>query len=207
MIKKHWTLTYIKNRIKNYIFEKLNPEMPWINPDAINIFEGLLLKKDIGIEFGSGSSTVWYSKRVKKLISIEDHKEWFKKIKEQIDLKGVSNIEYIFKSTEGDNPLETDYYNYLSQTEDASIDFIVIDGKFRDILALEALKKVKIGGFIFLDDSQRYIPYKTKSPYSIHKEIEKMSSNWILFNKKVQYWRKIQTTNGVSDATFFIKTQ
>jgi len=206
-MKKHWTIRYIYNRIKNYFFEKRHKNLPWINPEAINIFEQLLLpSSDIGIEFGSGNSTVWYAKKVKKLISIEDNKGWFNNVNEQLKRQGINNVEYLFKSSSYiEDSKESEYFNFIEIQLDDSLDFVVVDGNFRDIIALSAIKKIKRGGIIFLDDSQRYLSQKTFSPHSINGNKDKMTSNWKLFDKKTNLWRKIITTNGVTDATFFIK--
>lgn len=205
MIQKHWSFIYIVNRIKNFYFEKTNPNLPWVNPQAIYLLNELLKKEDVGVEFGSGSSTVWFSNRVKHLISIEDNKDWFDKISKQLHNEGVKNVTYIFKKSDEKKPIKSDYYQYLKPLDDESIDFIIIDGKHRDVLALEAISKIKKGGFIYIDDSQRYIPHQTNSPHSIHNSKNKTTPNWQQFIEKTNNWRKIWTTNGVSDATFFIK--
>lgn len=204
-MKKHWTPRYILNRIKNYSFEKNNPNLPWINPDAINIFKDLLTSDDVGVEFGSGKSTVWFSKRVKKLTSIEDNQVWFNKIKEEIALKSNKNVDYLFRVTNDSNPLESDYCKSIESFEDESLDFVIVDGKHRDFFALKSISKIKKTGFIFLDDANRYLPRQTHSPHSINNNIEKLTDNWMQFEDEISTWRKIWTTNGVSDAAFFIK--
>ncbi|HFS66794.1 MAG TPA: hypothetical protein ENK67_01120 [Flavobacteriia bacterium] len=205
MIKSHWNLRYIQNRVKNYLFEKNNPDLPWINPDAIAVFNKLLVKSDVGIECGSGSSTVWFSKRINKLYSIEDNLGWFNKVKKQIESARINNIEYLFRDSNPENPILSDYCTFIDSFEDESLDFIVVDGKNRDIISLKAIDKIKKGGFIYLDDSQRYLPIKTHAPYAIYKKQDKISDNWKEFITKTKNWRKIWTTNGVSDGTFLLK--
>jgi predicted O-methyltransferase YrrM len=204
-MKKHWSVRYLYNRIKNYLFEKKNPHLPWINKKAINIFESLLIKKDVGVEFGSGRSTIWFSEKVKHLTSIEDNKEWFLKVKEELTEKGVNNVSFLFKKSDNLNPSDSDYCKSIESFKDDSLDFIIIDGKYRDVFALKSLKKIKKGGFIYLDDANRYYPFKTSSPYSIGEDVSKMNNSWKTFKEEVDNWRKIITKDGVSDGVFFIK--
>jgi putative heme iron utilization protein len=53
------------------IDEFLHPNWPWLTKEAILLLERLLRPDDIGLEFGSGRSTIWFAERVEKLISIE----------------------------------------------------------------------------------------------------------------------------------------
>ncbi len=205
MIQKHWNLRYIKNRIQNFYFEKKHKDYPWINKQAIIVFENLLLKDDIGVEFGSGSSTIWFSKKVKHLTSIEDHKEWFDKINKQLKEESIDNTTYLFKKSENSISQYSEYCSYVDTFKDESLDFIVIDGKHRVTIANKAVSKIKKGGFIYLDDSQRYIPKKTDSPHSVYNKLDKITPEWMFFIKEIKSWRKIWTTDGVNDATFFIK--
>ncbi len=204
-MKKHWSPRYIINRTKNYLFEKNNPHLPWVNREAINIFENLLNKKDVGVEFGSGRSTIWFSKKVKHLTSIEDDKNWYSKIKGKLEEKRLENVSFLFKESNNSNPNDSDYCKSIDSFEDQSLDFVIIDGNHRDIFALKSLKKIKKGGFIYLDDANRYYPFKTTSPYSIGEDLSKINDSWKIFISEVNDWRKIITKDGVSDGIFFIK--
>lgn len=60
-----------------------NP-IPWISFPAYEYLEQLDLSDKTVFEFGSGNSTLYWAKRVKSVISIEDDKEWYEKIKTRI---------------------------------------------------------------------------------------------------------------------------
>lgn len=202
---KIWTPRYLYNRISYYLFEKLNKDKPWITQDAIKILEDILQKNFIGVEFGSGRSTMWYAKRIQHLTSIEDHEGWYEEVLNQFKEANISNITYLFKNSEGIDIAQTDYCRIMDDFKDNSLDFIVIDGKHRDILANKSLLKLKIGGVLLLDDANRYLSHKTKSPYSIKMDDYKMTPSWKNFQKEVRNWKIIWTTNGVSDTAIFIK--
>lgn len=204
-MKNHWTPRYIFNRLKNYFFEKNNPNLPWINSSAINIFTELLTDEDVGVEFGSGKSTVWFSKKIKHLTSVEDHKDWFDRIRGELPNQLIKNVDYLFKESSDSNPLESDYCKLIDRFKNESLDFVIVDGKYRDIFSLKSISKVKKGGFIFLDDANRYLPRKTYSPHSINDDINKVTENWKQFINQTSNWRKIWTTNGVTDAVFLLK--
>ncbi len=67
----HLTPRYIFNRILVKINQWQYKENPWITSSASRIFDSLLISSDIGVEFGSGRSTLWFAQRLKHLISIE----------------------------------------------------------------------------------------------------------------------------------------
>ena len=204
MNPKIWTPRYIVNRTRNFFFEKGNKNLPWITPDAIAILDELLTKEDVGVEFGSGRSTAWYAERVKHLTSVEDHKGWYDVVKQQFESLGLNNVDYLFKSAEGD-PECTDYCKVMDDFKKNSLDFIVVDGKHRDVLALEAIDKIKVGGVLLLDDSQRYLAHATNAPYTVGLDDSKMTANWKKFQEQIAGWRMIWTSNGVSDTAILIK--
>jgi hypothetical protein len=204
-MKKHWSLEYIYNRLKNYFFEKKNNHLPWINKNAIKVFKNLLQKTDKGVEFGSGRSTVWFSRQVGYLTSIEDNQKWFDKVKIDLHQKSINNVAYLFKKSNDESPADCDYCKVINSFDNDSLDFVIIDGKYRGIFALNSINKLKKGGFIYLDDAHRYFPLKTASPHSLGENPDTMTKNWKLFKNEVINWRKIVTTDGVSDGMFFIK--
>ena len=56
----HWTPTYIRDRIINILDALAHPADPWLTRQSINIIKKLIKPEDIGLEFGSGRSTIWF---------------------------------------------------------------------------------------------------------------------------------------------------
>ena len=55
----HLSPRYIFNRISVMIDQLRYKENPWITSSAVSILDSMLTSSDIGVEFGSGRSTLW----------------------------------------------------------------------------------------------------------------------------------------------------
>ena len=205
MLKKHQTPKYIYYRLKQKRFEKKYPDKPWMTRTSIQLLEQLIRPEDLGLEYGSGRSTIWFAKRCKHLTSIEHHKKWFDNVTKKLSILSNSNVEYIFREL-SDNPLDSQYYNSMKNYDNETLDFIIVDGVYRDIISLGAIDKLKKGGILILDNAERYLPNDFKIPESIRNNLKGVSENWKNFNKNVETWRKIWTTNGVTATLLLIKT-
>lgn len=95
-MKKYHTFRYALSRMKQIIFQKKNPNVPWLTPSSISLLEQLIKKTDVGFEFGSGRSTKWFATRCQYLYSVEHNQKWFEIVQNQI--KDYDNIEYYWKT-------------------------------------------------------------------------------------------------------------
>ncbi len=205
---KHWSPRYLYNRINEMLWRKLNPGYPWLTPAANKILDCLLKPSDTGIEFGSGVSTVYFAKKTRKLISIEHDEFWFNKVRRMLEENSINNVElfYIPRSKpeefydQNDLP---DYAKILHEFEEQSIDFILIDGIYRDLCALHSIKVVRSGGFLIIDNINWFIPNKSNSPSSRRNDFA--SEIWKQVWDIIKSWRYIWTTSGVTDTAIFFK--
>jgi predicted O-methyltransferase YrrM len=194
MIKKHWNLNYFLAKLKLKIINLLHPDYPWLTEKSIRILNHELKRDFIGFEFGSGRSTLWLSKRIKFLTSVEHSEEYYIKVNKEIAQNNIINCSLLHLTGE-------DYYKILQSQSDFSIDFIMIDGVFRDKLLEIALQKISKRGIICFDNANLYlVNKKSTSPGSI-KIIGKAFENSI---PKLQQFELNWTTNGVWD-TLIIK--
>jgi predicted O-methyltransferase YrrM len=129
----------------------------WLTEGANKFLDSLVLNKELNVlEFGMGASTLWFSDKVKSLTSIEHNPSWFNKINSFLSDKiNVSLI--LFESTQIVN---TDYIKdcysvVLDRFQDETFDFILIDGRNRVECFKKAVRVLKTGGFIMLDNSER----------------------------------------------------
>jgi len=86
----------------------------------------------------------------------------------------------------GDYEVRRDYVNYfraLNDIEDASLDFAIVDGRARTECCMEILPKIKKGGILILDNSERDRYYPV---------FDKMKNESIY-----------KTTNGLTNTTFW----
>lgn len=116
--------------------------IPWYTYPAIEYLNQLDFSNKIIFEYGSGYSTLFWANRCKKIISIEDNREWFDKLNDKMP----DNVEYLFKENKSEYIRIIN--NYL-----AKFDVIIIDGNHRYECAIEALNRLNDTGFIILDNS------------------------------------------------------
>jgi len=141
LIKKGWFKSYRNNTPMD---REGNP-LPWISYSMINFLEGRLTKDMKVCEYGAGQSTLWFSSKVKSVISIEHSQEWY----ELINNKLPDNCELHCKSLE-----DNSYQNKILEFE-KYFDVVLIDGRER-VQALEnCISALKDDGVIVFDNSNR----------------------------------------------------
>lgn len=144
-------------------------ESPWITFESKDFLDTYLDKDKKVFEWGSGGSTIYFSSRVSKIVSIEHNKEWFEKVASAIKDKEINNIEYLLvepkekSESNGSSCLSSDinyagkdffeYCNVINNYPDNYFDLIVIDGRVRNCCINKAIKKLSSDGLILLDNS------------------------------------------------------
>ena len=203
----HWTPRYIGSRIAEKYYYTIHPDHPWLTQTANEILFTYLKKSDVGLEFGSGRSTLWFAKRVGHLISVEHDKAWFQKVSQTLKDNNLNNVDYRLhpRNMADEQGGETDYVKVIQDIKSDSIDFVLVDGIYRDFCALESIRVIRPGGVMIIDDVHRYLPSDSTSPYSRTLKDEPKGQTWEKVYETISQWRKIWTTSGVSDAAFFFK--
>lgn len=118
--------------------------IPWYTYPAIEYLRSFVFEERDVFEFGAGNSSLFWARRSRSVISVEDDLKWF----QHIDSRGKGNQVVIHRSQ------EEDYVRCLSE-QGRCFDIIVIDGKWRMKCAVEAVKYLERGGMIVLDNSDR----------------------------------------------------
>lgn len=195
---KHWSFKYFIDKLKLIIYQRRNPNTPWFTKDAINFLSSNLGKTDVGLEYGSGRSTVWIGQRVGKLTSVEHDKKWYELVKEKLVKNKHKNVELFLRKT------KQDYIKVADKFEKDSLGFIIVDGVWRADCANYSITKLKAGGIIVIDNSERYIPSDSNSPESIGQN-KAPSREWMKFKKTIKNWHCVLTSNGVWDTAIYIK--
>ena len=138
-----WT----KSAIEGKPVDKDGNPLPWISIPTIEILKEKNLSELFVFEYGSGFSTIWFSEKVKKIVSIEHDKNWFNIINSAL-IKN-KNCDIIFKNLKygGEYSKEIKKYN--------NIDIVIIDGRDRTNCLLNSVSQLSEKGIIILDDSQR----------------------------------------------------
>lgn len=168
--------------IKSMVFSRgpLLDGWPWMTFPAMRHLEGLLDASSKVFEYGAGGSSIFFASRVGKLVSVEHDAVWFGQTEKALtglrcrrpfDWRGV-----LAEPNFPDQPIElpsSDPLSYMSSDEalqgksfhryvslideypDNHFDVVLIDGRARPSCFLHAIGKVKVGGYIVLDNAER----------------------------------------------------
>lgn len=123
---------------------KNGDDLPWFTYPAIEYLSQLNLKDKLMLEWGSGGSSVFFSKRIKQLTSIEHNQEWYKTIKS----KKLKNHQIFFKQ-------QHEYATFPLELA-TKFDIIVVDGIERENCVKTAINLLTSNGLIILDNSERH---------------------------------------------------
>lgn len=124
-------------------------ELPWLTPESIHFLNDFLKPNFKVLEFGSGGSTLFFSRRCEEVTSFETRPEWMGKIKDVIQERNLENISY--------HPIEV----FKEICNNKEFDCIIVDtpedGKVERVdLMNYSLDHVKKGGLLILDNYGRY---------------------------------------------------
>ena len=123
------------------------PQVPMISYRARRMIASLLSEDTRMVEFGSGNSTPWFAARVGFVLSIEDLPEWFDYVQKRLKEKEIQNVRHELRTTKN--------YADLSDIDDSSLDFTLIDGTNREGCVRSVIPKLKPGGWLYLDNSDK----------------------------------------------------
>jgi hypothetical protein len=195
------------NRIATLYYEKTFPERPWLTQIANEILHSYLRKSDIGLEFGSGRSTLWFAKRVARLTSVEHDKSWAANVLEMLRKANVENVDYKFlpKDAEENKASEAKYVRIIDAFDDNSLDFCLVDGAYRDFCTLKVVEKIRPGGLLIIDNVNWYLPSNSISPDSRSLADGPNGPIWAEVETLISGWRHIWTSSGVWDTALFFK--
>ncbi len=205
---KHWTPRYIFDRLNTKAYERIYPDHPWLTKTANGILAFYLKDSDVGFEFGSGRSTLWLARRICLLTSVEHDRVWYARIRKQLEREGISNVKYYLREEAKQNDQHAQSHAYtrvIEACEECSLDFVLIDGLYRDICAYSALTKLRPGGLVVIDNADWFLPCRSRSPSSRRPEDGPVSELWKEFLYVVKDWRLIWTSNGVCDTAFYFR--
>lgn len=150
---------------------------PWITFAARDFLESYLSSSMRVFEYGSGGSSIFFSQRVAFGISIEHDSEWYRLVQNRLAELGISNWRVKNVGPDSDPPkndgnvlnpasyaTSESGYRHLSfrsyaaavdDEPDNSTDVVMLDGRARPSCFLHSRPKVRAGGLLVLDNSER----------------------------------------------------
>jgi hypothetical protein len=165
---REWFSSFRKGKS---LLEKGVPWMPYL---AIQRLKDFLKPQMLVFEYGSGGSTVFFAQRVKRVFSVEHDPRWHALVSEALRMRNLTNCEYLLREPRRigpppkgepsiyganarpqDHP-EMNFDSYVRAIEchpDEPFDLVVVDGQARTACIEHALKKMRRGGYLLLDNS------------------------------------------------------
>jgi hypothetical protein len=169
---KHLPL-WLKSQAEDYLLEE---PCPWLTFDAIQFLSQRLWAGMRVFEYGSGGSTLYWVFHGASCISIEHDQAWHARVREC--LTPGANVDYRLVPPEQvedadwqSDPADPDAYassvseyhhhsfhryaTQINEFEDEWFDLVMVDGRARPSCIKHSVSKVKIGGMLCVDNSDR----------------------------------------------------
>ena len=124
--------------------------LPHLNAATIAFLESILTKKLTVLETGSGTSTIWFGKRVKRVVSFESSGNWHNEVMKLVNKEKLDNV-IIY--------IDPKYPENTFAKFPGEFDLVFLDGadyKGARVLCMkQAPKLVKLEGLVLADDTHR----------------------------------------------------
>ena len=151
--------SYVKHNILNHPLP-IDLGLPWWSYKAIEYVNSIIEGKKI-FEYGTGGSTILFSKKAKSIVAVEDDRKWMDKVQSRLEELNILNVEVILAEYDFKNPVDFEQSEYIRTVDKEDFDIIIIDGQ--DWSFQERIKcfkyvepRMKAGEFIIVDDFWRY---------------------------------------------------
>jgi hypothetical protein len=145
-VKNYYTLSVrygqMKSMRKMMSVDAAGESVPWFTYPAIDYLNQLDLRDKRVFEYGSGASTMYFAKRCREVVSVEEDIIWYNRMKGQMP----SNVKHLYAKE------RPDYVNAIAR-EEGKFDIVVNDGIWRLDCAQAARPKLADDGFVILDNS------------------------------------------------------
>ncbi len=138
--------------LENFAQDSNHQPLPWMTYPFIEFISQKLQKNHEIFEFGCGSSTLFFAKRVKKIITLESDKKWLEIMRIKALELALDNIEFVLIEDAQENE---SYQNYVKNCCRQKFDFIIVDSLKRFECSKNSFNCLKENGALILDDSER----------------------------------------------------
>lgn len=150
---------------------------PWITFTAARFLEELLSPEWRVFEYGAGGSTLFFAERVRELITVEHDQDWLHRTAvglrwrptlrwhahlvkpvvrtEPTPYAATDPLSYASTDPRYEGMSFRDYAASIERYDNRHFDLILIDGRARPACFMHSVAKVKLGGYIVLDNAER----------------------------------------------------
>ncbi len=152
----------------------LRAGLPWLNFDAIDALAQLELRGRHVFEYGSGGSTIYWLRRGARVVSIEHDPAWYERVRAAIPPGAPLDYRLVPPEPTPPDPADSadpaayrsgdpafagrSFARYAAQIDafpEASFDLVLVDGRARPSCLVHAAPRVRPGGMLILDNSDR----------------------------------------------------
>lgn len=144
-------------RQRNRVMTELRT--PWWPYDAVSWVDANLPSGARVFEYGGGGSTLWLEDRGAIITTVEHDESWYRQLVDQL----AAGVELLFRPPAASGSVTSavapgffdGYVAAIDEQLDISLDFVIVDGRSRVACARRALLKIKPGGLLLIDDTDR----------------------------------------------------
>jgi len=145
---------YLRSLVENRCVDAQGNPIPWYTYPAIEQLSSWDFQDSDVLEYGSGSSTLWWMERVKSVTSIENSTEWHEYVSKRVNEK----CQVLLSPVDTDNDDEKQIADYVGAVSRlGTFDVIIVDGVnnpgVRMECARKALNHLNPGGLFIIDNS------------------------------------------------------
>jgi hypothetical protein len=143
--------------------QPIDHEIPWISFGALDFLRKYVRPSHRVFEYGGGGSTLWFARRARAVLTMENHPDWHRTLTAKLVKRGFSNTTCELHVLSGDTPLAFERDPFFRRIESGTWDIILVDcycghdasryGFTRPFALDLAFKQLSPGGIIVLDDS------------------------------------------------------
>lgn len=138
----------------------LDRREPWWPFTAIDGVRSALPERPEVFEFGGGGSTLWLTDLGASVTVAEHEPEWVAVLEKALPPSAVvmtaaPTTTGAIRSVDHDDLFFDEYVALIDPVPEGTLDLVIVDGRARIDCGLRAMPKVKPGGLLLLDDSQR----------------------------------------------------
>ena len=119
---------------------------PWLGEKAIKMLESIITIDTTILETGAGSSSLWFAEKAHSVISFEHKYDWGIAVREEAAKRNLTNLKV---------HIDPGYPKEGLEKIPMMFDLIVIDGRGRVKSLISTHKKLRSGGYMVLDNSNR----------------------------------------------------
>jgi hypothetical protein len=148
---------YIKH-LDGKKFSGIKKKLPFMTSEEIVDLTTYIGRDSIMLEIGGGDSTVFLSRLVKKIVTLEHNLEWAEKIRENTKgfMSTVFVVEPNWPQSHPFQPAEDgqfeNYLNFLKSLDDDQFDVVLVDGRDRVKCVSASIPKLKRDGILLIHD-------------------------------------------------------